>query len=304
MLRYAFGRATQAAATLIIVVCLVFFMTHSVGDPVSLMLPLDAPEVQRQAVRAAMGFDDPLYVQFADFITGVLRGDVGESLRYQRPAMPLALERLGATLWLAGTAMALTIFISVPLGVWAARRPGSRRDRFLSGASMAGISIPEFWLAQTLVIVFGIRLDWLPTSGYGGWEFIVLPVLALLPRRVGRVSQMLRSSLVEERLKPYILTAQAKGIAPRQIERKHQLRNAVVPMLTLAGDELAVLMGGAIIVEVVMAWPGIGQLTLVAIEQRDFPVVIASVVIVATLILALNTLIDVLYKAIDPRIRL
>ncbi|MBI3980299.1 MAG: ABC transporter permease [Chloroflexi bacterium] len=303
MTQYLIRRTVQALFAVLVLLTVVFFVTHVSGDPVLLMLPLESSVEQYQAVRRAMGFDAPLHIQFVRFMSAALQGDFGKSLWQDVPALPLVLERLPATLLLAASVVALSLAIAVPLAILAVARPRGPLDRLISVTSLGGASVPEFWLALILVIVFAAGLRLLPTSGYGGWQFLVLPMAALLPRRIGRIAQVLRVNLLDEIGKQYTTTAHAKGLSANRVLFQHVLRNAAIPALTVAGDEIATLVNGAIIVEIVFAWPGIGYQAFTAIQHRDLPVIEATVFVVAALVLVVNLAVDLSYAVIDPRIR-
>jgi peptide/nickel transport system permease protein len=281
-------------------------MVQMVGDPVKLMLPSDVPESVYLEMREALGFNDPLPVRFVREVGGWVRGDFGDSLWQQIPALPLALERIPRTLFLTVVTLAIAVPVALILGSYSAIRPNSVVDRFLTGVSLAGISVADFWLGLMLILVFAVNLDLLPTSGFGGYtgfEYVILPALALAFRPIGRIAQVARSALVEEMEKPYILTARSKGLTEGQVVRRHALRNAMIPTLTVVGDETATFLNGAVVIETIFAWPGIGQLFIQAIERRDLPLVSACVFVVAVMTITLNLIVDLAYAGIDSRAR-
>jgi peptide/nickel transport system permease protein len=267
------------------------------------MLPLEASEEQVQALRARLGFDQPLYVQLAKFLFDLARGDFGMSIWQGVPAMQLVVNRFPATVYLSLAVVAFSLVVALPMGIVAAVWPRSIIDRLTTVVSVTGVSMPTFWLALMLIIVFAVQLNWFKTSGYGGIEFLVLPVLALSVTHIGRIAQVVRSCMLDELSKPYITTARSKGVAEAQMIVRHALRNAAIPVITLTADEVAGLINGAVVIEVIFAWPGIGMLALDAIERRDFPVVQADVMLVASVVVLLNLVVDLTYAYVDPRIR-
>ena len=281
----------------------VFFVTHLIGDPVSLMLRPEATEEQRQALRARLGLDDPVLVQFGRFIGGAVRGDFGESIWQRVPALPIVLDRLPATIYLAGATLLLAVPLAILLGIVSAIRPGSIVDRIVTVVSLGGVSTAEFWLGLMLILLFAVRLGWLPTSGYGGIQYVLLPAFALAVRPLGRISQVVRSAMLDQFSQPYVTTARAKGLSERVVVYLHTLKNAAIPIATLVGDEAASLLNGAVVIETVFGWPGVGILLIQAIERRDLPLIEASVIVIAVMIVTVNLLVDLTYSFMDPRVR-
>ena len=281
----------------------VFFVTHLIGDPVSLMLRPEATEEQRQALRERLGLNDPLPVQFGRFMSGALRGDFGQSIWQRVPAMPIVLDRLPATIYLASVTLLLAIPLSIVLGIVSAIRPGSVVDRVVTVIALGGVSTAEFWLGLMLILLFAVRLGWLPTSGYGGIQYVLLPAIALAVRPLGRVSQVVRSAMLDQFSQPYVTTARAKGLSERVVVYLHTLKNAAIPIATLVGDEAASLLNGAVVIETVFGWPGVGILLIQAIERRDLPLIEASVIVIAIMIVTVNLLVDLTYSLMDPRVR-
>jgi peptide/nickel transport system permease protein len=281
----------------------VFFVTHLIGDPVSLMLRPEATAEQRQALRERLGLNDPLPVQFGRFMSGALRGDFGESIWQRVPAMPIVLDRLPATIYLASVTLLLAIPLSIVLGIVSAIRPGSVVDRVVTVIALGGVSTAEFWLGLMLILLFAVRLGWLPTSGYGGIQYVLLPAIALAVRPLGRVSQVVRSAMLDQFSQPYVTTARAKGLSERVVVYLHTLKNAAIPIATLVGDEAASLLNGAVVIETVFGWPGVGILLIQAIERRDLPLIEASVIVIAVMIVTVNLLVDLTYSLMDPRVR-
>lgn len=278
-------------------------MTHLVGDPASLMLRPEATEEQRQAIRERLGLNDPIQVQFSRFIGGVVTGDFGDSIWQRVPALPVVLDRLPATLYLASTTLLLAVPLAIVLGIISAIRPGTVIDRIVTVVALGGVSTADFWLGLMLILLFAVRLGWLPTSGYGGVQYVVLPALALAFRPLGRISQVVRSAMLDQFGQPYVTTARAKGLTERVIVYLHTLKNAAIPIATLVGDEAASLLNGAVVIETVFGWPGVGILLIEAIERRDLPLIEASVFVIAVMIVTVNLLVDVVYTFLDPRVR-
>ncbi|MHB1007576.1 MAG: ABC transporter permease [Chloroflexota bacterium] len=301
--RYIARRLFHSIFVLIGLTIVVFVISRIIGDPARLMLPLTATEQQYLDLREALGLNDPEWVQFVRFAGDVARADFGQSMWQHVPALPLIVERVPATLLLAFVTIAFAVGIAVPLGVVAAVRPRSITERIITVFSLGGVCVPDFWLGLMLILVLAVGLGWFPTSGYGSWEYIVLPMLTLTFRPLGRISQVVASSMLDELSKPYITTAQAKGLSERVVVFYHALKNAAIPIITLTGDEIANLTNGAVVVETVFAWPGVGLLFIQAIQRRDFPVIQAAVFVVALGVIAINLVVDLLYAYADPRVR-
>lgn len=281
----------------------VFFFTHMLGDPARLMLRPEATAEQVDAVRNRLGLNDPLHEQFFRFMGNAVRGDFGESIWQRTPALPIMLGRLPNTLYLAGVTILIAIPIAALLGIVSALRPGSLIDRTATVVALAGVSIADFWLGLMLILFFAVNLGWLPTSGFGGPEYVILPALALMVRPLGRISQVIRSSMLDQLGQPYVTTARSKGLSERVVVTLHAMKNAAIPALTLIGDETAALLNGAVVIETVFGWPGIGLLLIQAIERRDLPLIEACVFAIAVMIVFANLLVDLAYTFFDPRIR-
>ncbi len=281
----------------------VFFVTHLLGDPASLMLRPEATEEQRQALRESLGLNDPLLVQFGRYMGDLARADFGNSIWQRVPAMEIVLDRLPATLYLAGATLIVAIPLAVLLGTISAIKPRSIADRVVTVVSLAGVSTADFWLGLMLILLFAVRFGWLPTSGYGGLTFVVLPAATLAVRPIGRISQVVRSAMLDQMRSGYVTTARAKGLTERIVIFSHTLKNAAIPILTLMGDEAASLLNGAVVIETLFGWPGVGILLIQAIENRDLPLIEASVIVIAIMIVGVNLLVDLAYTFIDPRVR-
>jgi len=284
-------------------IVVVFFVTHMLGDPARLMLRPEATEEQVQALRESLGLDAPIHVQFGRYMADVFQGDFGDSLWQRLPALPIVIDRIPATLYLAGVTLLIAVPLAVILGVVSAVRPRSIADRIVTVVSLSGVSTADFWLGLMLILFFAVQLGWLPTSGYGGPEYVILPAIALAARPIGRISQVVRSAMLDEMSKGYVTTARAKGLRERVVIFSHTLKNAAIPVVTLAGDEASVMLNGAVVIETLFGWPGVGILLIQAIERRDLPVIEASVMAIAVMIVTVNLLVDLTYTLIDPRVR-
>jgi peptide/nickel transport system permease protein len=299
--RYMLKRTVHAVLVLLAVLVVVWVLVNQIGDPARLMLPPSASHQLYLDTRQSLGLDDPVWEQFWRSFSGWLQADFGNSLWQKVPALPLVLERVPATLLLTLATFTVALPIALALGVLSALRPDGLLDRFLTAVSLAGVSIADFWLGLMLILVFGVQLHLLPTSGYGGLEFVILPALTLAFRPVGRLAQVARSALVEEMQKPYIVTLRAQGMSEGRIVRRHAMKNSLIPIITVGGDELASFLNGAVVIETIFAWPGIGSLFIQAIERRDLPLVLACVFVIAILVIIVNLVIDLAYAWIDPR---
>jgi peptide/nickel transport system permease protein len=303
MLNYLRKRIVSSALPLVVVVVGVFALARMTGNPASLYLPLNATQQMRDDFTARNGLDQPLLVQMADYFGGVLRLDFGQSLRTGQDAAAMALRAFPATLQLAATTMVLAVLLALAVGCWAALKPNGIADRISSFVSMAAASIPDFWLAIVGIWVFAITLGWLPTSGVSGAASWVLPIATLLLRPFGVLVQIVRGSMVSALSEPYIKLARSRGAGELRVVTHHALRNAAAPALTVAGDLTVGLVNGAVVVETIFGWPGIGKLMIDSILQRDFAVLQAAVLLTAVAIFALNILIDMGYAVLDARVR-
>lgn len=292
-------------AIMFLVTATVFFVTRMLTDPVRAMLPQTATQADYDQLEHAIGMDQPILSQFVDFLAGLVTLDFGISYWTGQPAMEVVLERLPATFQLVAVSMAMSLLLFAPIGVLASLRPGGRLDRFLVTMSLFGVSAPQFWLGAMLIWLFSLQLGWLPTSGAGTPAHIVLPALTLALTSGGRIAQITRSTLIDQFQMPYVTTLTAKGLSTPSILLRHVLRNSMVPIVTVSMFELAyALTGYAVIVETVFSWPGIGRLAVQAVTQRDLILLQALVCVCALLVVVANIVADLLYKAIDPRIKL
>lgn len=303
MQRYVVSRLLQSLVSLAGLVVLVFFMIRLTGNPADLYLPDDVSAEARQRFIDLHDLDAPLHVQFVSFVRDLLSFDLGTSIRQGRPAIEIVLEAYPVSLALAGISMGLALGLAILLGVWAAVRPTGVVDRTISVLSLAGASAPNFWVALTLISVFAVWLRLVPTSGIGGWEHWILPVAVLVLRPLGLLSQVVREAVIRALGAPYIRTARAKGVPGHSILYVHALRNASLPILTMAGNQAVGFINGSVIIETIFGFPGVGKLIIDAIVQRDFAVVQAAVIVTAMAIFLLNILIDLSYALLDPRIR-
>ncbi|MFO8058039.1 MAG: ABC transporter permease [bacterium] len=286
------------------VLVLVFVLMHLVpGDPVEVMLGEAAGKANREALRAELHLDEPLYVQFYYFLRDLATGRI-ESLYYGRPVMEEVGKRLFATIELAVAAMVVSILVSVPLGIVAAIRKGKGVDAAAMGFSMAGVSMPSFWLGPMLILLFSIKLELLPVSGRGSFAHLILPAITLGTGMAAIVSRMIRGSLLDVLGEDYLRTARAKGLPEKVVIFKHALRNALIPSISVVGLQAGALLAGAIITETIFAWPGIGSMLIQAIHARDFPLVQGTVIVIALSYVLVNLVTDIAYAVADPRVRL
>lgn len=302
--RYIAGRLTSGIIVVFLALTAVFFMLRLSGDPVLLFAPMDTSRKDMEEIRERLGFDDPLVVQYGRFVGDAVQGDFGESTRERRPATEVVLERIPATLQLGAVALVISLLIGVPLGVLSATRHGSVWDKIASLIAVAGQAVPGFWLGLLLMLLFSVRLGWLPTSGRGGWENIVMPAVTLAAFSTARYARITRSTMLDVLNQDYIRTAQAKGLHARRVVWGHAFKNASIPLITMTGLEIGRLLEGAVVVEQVFAWPGMGWVTVQALLNRDFAVVMAAVVIFAAMYTLANLLTDLAYGWANPQVRL
>ena len=303
MLKYVMARLAYSVLIVLGAVTIVFSLLYLTGDPVSQLLPIEATPQDREALRHDLGFDQPIYVQYASFLTRAMQGDFGASLRYRRPAMELVIERMPATLQLTMVALMISLVIAIPTGIISAIRRGSLLDNVSVAFALLGQCVPTFWLGLVLIVIFAVALPLLPPSGSGSWEYLILPGFTLGVNSAAIIARLLRSSLLEVLTQDYVRTARAKGLHERGVIFRHALKNASIPVVTIVGLQVGVLLGGAIVTESVFSYPGLGRLILEGISKRDFPVVQASVVLIASIVASINLLVDLLYGYLDPRIR-
>ncbi|MEH6773164.1 MAG: ABC transporter permease [Cereibacter changlensis] len=303
MKKFIGKRAVASAISLVGLVIMVFFLSRLTGDPADLYLPVDASHQAREQFREINGLNDPLMVQFGRYVADLAVLDFGNSIRQSRPAIDVVLAGFAWTLWLACVTMLLVTFAAIVIGSLAAFRVGGVFDRIATFFSLIGASAPDFWLAIVAIVVFAVNLRWLPTSGTGTIWHWVLPVSVLFVRPFGLILQVVRGSMIGVLSSAYVKTARAKGVSNRPIIFVHGLRNGMLPVITVIGDQAAGILNGAVVVETIFGFPGIGKLMIDSILQRDFNVVLAAIMVSALAIFLMNLLIDLAYALLDPRIR-
>lgn len=302
--RYILKRLWHGAIVILGVTVIVFVVTRMIGDPVKLMLPLEATLEQRAVFEKQLGLDRPIPVQFAEFLGDIAHFQFGDSLWQHRPAMEIVFERMPYTLVLAFAAIGLALILAIPLGIIAALRPGGASDRGTVFLSLLGLSLPQFWLGLLLIVVFAVQLHWLPTSGAATPVHILLPALTLSLPALARMVMVVRSSMIDELNQQYVKTGFAKGLPFYRVVGIHALRNAGLPIVTLAGWELIRAVAGySVVVETVFAWPGLGMTAMQAIDREDLILLQAIVFTVAITVVLINILMDVMYTIIDPRLK-
>jgi peptide/nickel transport system permease protein len=304
MTRFVTRRLLLTLPVLFGVATLVFSLIHLVpGDPVEAMLGESASPVDVADMRARLGLDRPLLVQYGSFMGGALHGDLGRSLRTNQPVTSAIVERMPATLELAVAAMTVAVLIAIPLGILAAVHAGTSIDHAATTLALIGISMPNFWLGPLLAIVFAVELGWLPVSGRGTLAHLVLPAVTLGASLAAIVARMTRASMLEELRELYVLAARARGVSRVRAVLKHGFRNSLIPIVTVLGLQFGSVLTGAIITETIFAWPGVGRLLVQSITARDYPAVQGCILLIAITYVSVNLLVDVLYGVLDPRIR-
>jgi peptide/nickel transport system permease protein len=302
MIRYIGERFGQSLITVWGISIIVFLLAHFSGDPLLLLVPPEATKAEVERIRASYGLDRSLPEQYLTYMRGVVRGDFGTSLRFREPTLRLVLERLPASLKLAISAMILSLTFGISVGVLSAARPGGLVDRFGKAFAMLGQSMPVFWLGLMLILIFAVRLRWFPTSGTGNWKHLVLPALTLGWYSTAAMTRITRSAMLDVLDADYIRLAHIKGLHPFKIITKHALRNAAIPIVTLASLQFIALINGAVVTETIFAWPGMGRLTVDAVFARDFPLVQTAVFVASVLFVITNLVVDLLYGVLNPRI--
>jgi peptide/nickel transport system permease protein len=301
---YLLRRLWQAVLVLFAVSILSFVLIFLSGDPVAVLVPLNARAEDMANIRRQYSLDQPLPMQYLLFLQKAAAGDLGESFRYRAPALPLVLGRLPTTMLLAATSLALATLISIPLGVLAATHRGRLPDTLATLGSLLAISMPSFWLGVILILIFAGALRVLPASGSGTWQQLILPAITISAFSIGLLTRLVRRSVAETLRQPFVTTARSKGLNEPAIAWRHVLRNSAIPVVTVMGLQFGALVGGSVVVETVFAWPGVGWLMIQSIEARDLPVIRAAVLVLAVFVVSINLSVDVLYTWIDPRIRL
>ena len=303
MRRFLLLRVAQSLLTILLVLFVVFGIARVAGDPVTLLVDFDSSQEDIDKLKSELGLNDPLPVQFVDFTLDAMRGDFGISFRTSRPAMQEVLERVPASLKLAGLSLVFALAISIPLGVVAAITRGSVFDAIARFFALVGQAAPNFWVGLMLIFFFSVRLGWLPTGGRGGLDHMILPAITLGTAGAASIARLPRSALLDVLNTDYVTMARAKGLPRRTVILKHALRNAMIPVVTILGLRIGGLISGSVIAETIFAWPGVGRLIIQAINVSDFPVVQAAILLTATAVVFANLLTDIAYMLIDPRIR-
>jgi peptide/nickel transport system permease protein len=303
MLGYLAKRLLYTLPSLFGVLVITFLLARLSGDPTDLFLPVDAPEVARQAFRAEKGLDRPMVEQFLAFAGGVLRGDFGQSLRFGAPSLSLVTERVGATLELAAVTLLISVAVGVPAGAYAACRRGRAFDGAARGTAAFAQAVPTFYWGILSIILFSVVLRWLPTGGRDGWLTLVLPATTLSTTLVALILRVTRSCMLDVLRQDFVRTARAKGVPEVMVVAYHAGRNAIIPVLTVIALQFGVLLGGVVVTETVFSWPGVGRLAIQAIYARDYPVVQAVVFFFALVFILVNLMADLAQAALDPRVR-
>ncbi len=303
MRKFLGKRALASAVSLLVLIVMVFFLSRLTGDPTQLYLPVDASLEARENFRRLHGLDAPLMVQFGRYVADLAVLDFGDSIRKARPALEVVLEAFVWTLYLALITMVLVTAAAIVVGSLAAFRVGGVFDRVATFFSLIGASAPDFWIAIVAIVLFSVNLGWLPTSGTGTIWHWILPISVLFIRPFGLILQVVRGSMISALSSAYVKTARAKGVRPRPVIFVHALRNGMLPVITVIGDQAAGMLNGAVVVETIFGFPGVGKLMIDSILQRDFAVVLAAIMVTALAIFLMNLLIDIAYAVLDPRIR-
>ncbi|BBU32127.1 ABC transporter permease (plasmid) [Burkholderia sp. THE68] len=300
---YLLRRVGSALLTVWLMSVLIFVLVRLVGDPAYLLMPPEATEADRQLFREQLGLADPVPLQYARFLAGVLRGDMGNSFHFGAPALSMALSRLASSLLLVGISLTLALAIGLSLGVASAVRRGSWIDRLASLFAVLGQAAPPFFVALLLIRLFSVQWGWLPTGGHGTWRHLILPVCALAWYSAAGIARLTRANMLTVLEADYIRMARIKGLPAHVVIGTHALRNAALPIVAFAASQFGVLIGGAVAIETVFSWPGFGSLMVEAISTLDFTVVQAAVIVSVLLFVSINLAVDVLYALVDPRIR-
>lgn len=304
MLSFILRRLLQTVLIMLGVLTVVFVLVRLTGDPAALYLPEDASQEQIEALQTRLGLDQPVHVQYFGYVGDMMRGDLGTSLWHNRPVADLLISRLPATAVLTGVSMLFAVAIALPLGVLSAIKRNSLTDSLGRVVALLGLSLPNFWVGIMLILIFSVQLNWLPSFGRGSWQHLILPAIALGTSAAGTIMRLVRSTVLETMNEDFVRTARAKGLPERVVVGKHVLRNAAIPTVTFIGMQIGFFLSGAVVVETVFGYPGIGRLAIQAIANRDFAIVQAFVLFSAVVFALVNFLVDYLYTTLDPRIRL
>ncbi|RPJ19654.1 MAG: ABC transporter permease [Desulfobacteraceae bacterium] len=303
MNRYLIKRLFHSIIVILGIGTIVFIITHLTGDPTNLLLPPEAGEAQRKLLWEQLGLGRPLYIQFLEFLKNMVQGDFGQSFRHQMPAMDLILSALPATIKLTLAAMTITIVISIPVGILSATRPGSLYDRAGMFFALLGQSMPVYWAGLMMILLFAVKLGWLPSISGAGFKSIILPACTLGMFSTAAIARFTRSSMLDVLDADYVTTARIKGLSEYRVVLKHALKNAAIPIITMTSLQMGRMLAGAVIVETIFSWPGLGRMAVQAIYNRDYPVVQAAVFVASVIFVLINLLVDILYTYIDPRIK-
>ncbi|PKR86390.1 ABC transporter permease [Heyndrickxia camelliae] len=303
MVEFIIKRTIQMIVVIFLALTAVFFLLRLSGDPATLFLPPDAPKDQIAQYREMLGFDRPLYVQYGDFLLKAIQGDFGESLRSHEDALSVVLGRVPATFQLAFAALGLSILIAIPIGILSAYKRNTFYDRIGVGLTVLGQAIPSFWLGLLLIFFFAAVFHLLPSGGGGTIYHMILPTITLAAYSVARFARFTRSTMLDVLKKDYIRTAKASGVPMMRVLFKYALKNSLIPIITLVALDLGVLLGGAVITEVVFSWPGVGRLLMQSLLNRDFPIVLAGVFFIAVVYSIINFIADIAYAYVNPQIR-
>jgi ABC-type dipeptide/oligopeptide/nickel transport system permease component len=300
---FIFRRLVQAIICLFVITIIVFFLVYISGDPAKLLLPPDATPQEYLEIRTRLGLDRPLYIQYWSYISGIMHGDFGTSIRFQMPTLSVFLDRFPATLQLALASMVLAILIGIPAGILSAVKVGSWFDKFGKIFALLGQATPGFWLGLMLMLLFSVNLGWLPTSGMGSLKHLILPAFSLGYIFAAALMRLTRSGMLDVLDSEYIKLARIKGLSETSIILKHAFKNAMIPVMTMAALNFIILLNGTVIIETIFAWPGVGRLVVDSIFARDFPMIQTCILIASSLFIFTNLFVDILYGYIDPRIR-
>lgn len=304
MQRYIVQRLLHGLLVLLGVTIVTFFLIQLTGDPAAAMLGPDATPDEVAAMRERQGYDEPLIIQYGEYIADVVRGDFGTSHLYNQDAFSLVIERIPATFELTVAALFVTLLFSIPLGIWSAVKRDTMIDRFSAIFVFGNQAMPVFWAGILGIMIFSIKLGWLPASGRGSYKHLLMPAIVLGLHSAAYQTRLLRSAMLDVLNEDFVRTARAKGLREFMVINRHALRNALIPLITATGIQFAGLMGGSVITETVFAWPGVGRLAVQAINNRDIPLVMAATFFFAVIILLVNLLVDLSYGLVDPRVRL
>ena len=303
MITHVIPRLVDLLVTVWGVSTVVFVVLRLSGDPVALFVTEGATQADIDRIRTQLGFNDPLWLQYAHFLSGLVQGDFGNSLRFAKPALPLVLQTLPATLQLTLTALTLATLLAVPLGIVAAIHKNRWPDQLIMIGALFGQSMPFFWLGLLLILVFAVSLHWLPALGSATPQHLVLPACTLAAYSLARTTRLIRSGMLEVLGEDYVRTARAKGLGEARVLVGHALRNVVLPVFTIIWLEFGTLLGGAVVTETIFSWPGVGRFVVQAIQGRDYPVVQASVFVIAILVVVTSALVEAAHTWADPRLR-